>query len=130
MGSVMTDPMSVAIATAIVGKAVEVAGDQAKEAVAAIARKVRDRFRGRPADEAALTAAAEDPESADRIAALADALRRASIEDPAFGAELRGLWHQVHMDVTADRDGVVNSFQGQANKVVQLRDVHGDLTIN
>jgi hypothetical protein len=126
----MTDPMSVAIATAIVGKAVEVAGDQAREAVAAIARKVRDRFRGRPADEAALIAAAEDPGSADRVAALAEALRRAALDDPAFDTELRELWQQVRLDMTAGHDGVVNSFQGQAGKIVQLRDVHGDLTIN
>jgi hypothetical protein len=126
----MTDPTSAAIATAIVGKTVEIAGGQAMEAVAAVVRKVRDKFRGRAADEAALTAAEENPESADRIAELADALRRAALEDPVFDAELRGLWNQVRMDMTAEHDGVVNSFRGQANKVVQVHDVHGDLNIN
>ena len=38
------DPMTMAIATAMAGKAVEVAGEPAKEAVAGLVRKVREKF--------------------------------------------------------------------------------------
>lgn len=99
----MTDPMSIAIATAIVGKAVEIAGEQARETVAALARKVRDKFRGRPAEEAILAAAAAEPESIERVTELAGALRRTALEDPTFDTALRDLWNQVRVDVTAEQ---------------------------
>jgi hypothetical protein len=120
----MTDPLTVAIAAALAGKAVELVGEPAKQAVAAIVRKVRDKFRGRPDDEAALTAVAVEPDSPERLAAFDAALRQAIADDPAFGAELRALWRQ------AQGGAVTNIVSGRADKSVQLRDVHGDLTIN
>jgi hypothetical protein len=121
----MMDPMTVAIAAALAGKAVEKAGEPAKEALAAIARKIRDRFRGRPRDEAALAAVAEQPDSAERLAVLDAMLRQAIAEDPQFGAELRELCARTGVE-----GEVVNIFTGTAEKSIQLRDVHGDLTIN
>jgi hypothetical protein len=104
------------------------AGEPAKEAFAALVRKIRDRFRGRPRGEAALAAVAERPESAERLAALDAMLRQAVAEDPQFGAELRQLWDQT--GIQGVQGGVVNIFTGTAEKSVQLGDVHGDLTIN
>jgi len=121
----MTDPMTIAIVTAAAGKAVEGAGKPAKEAIAALVRKVRERLRGRPQDEAALDAVAEAPDSAERLAVFEAVLQRAIADDPAFGAELRDLWDRAH-----DQGAVVNIFHGRADKAIQLRDVHGDLTIN
>jgi hypothetical protein len=121
----MTDPMTAAIAAELAGKAVEMAGGPAKEAIVAIVRKIRDRFRGSPRDEAALAAVAEQPDSAERLAALDAMLRQAIAEDPQFGTELRRLWNQ-----TGSQGDVVNIVSGTAEKSIQLRDVHGDLTIN
>ncbi|TDE32721.1 hypothetical protein [Actinomadura sp. 6K520] len=120
----MTDPMTVAIATAMAGKAVEVAGEPVRAAVAEMCRRVRERVRGRPADEAALARAAEDPE------AVEGAVRRLLDDDPGFRAELETLWNQAQTKASANDEGVVNVFNGRADKVVQLRDVQGDLNIN
>lgn len=117
----VTDPMTVAIATAMAGKAVEVAGEPVRAAVAEISRRVRERFRGRPADEAALARADAEPE------VLEGAVRRLLDEDPAFRAQLETIWQRAH--VNASGDGVVNVFNGKAEKVVQLRDVQGDINI-
>jgi hypothetical protein len=126
----MTDPITMAIATTLASKAVELVSEPAKEAVAAITRKVREKFRDRPAAEAALAAAEADPQSSERIEDLAAALHHAALEDPNFGTDLRVLWSQVRVDANAQQDGVVNTFHGQADKVIQMRDVHGGLTIN
>ncbi|MDL4775504.1 MULTISPECIES: hypothetical protein [Thermomonosporaceae] len=126
----MTDPMTIAIATAMAGKAVEVAGEPAREAVAALVQKVKARFRGRVSEERALARATEDPESPERIEELAGVIRGVLDEDPAFGDEVRSLWGQVQTNATATGDGVSNVFNGQAEKVIQLRDVNGGLTIN
>jgi hypothetical protein len=120
--------MSVAIATAMAGKAVEVAGEPVRAAVAELSRRVRDRFRSRPSGEEALVEAVGDP-APERIATLATAIENLMAEDPGFGAEARVLWNQAQTSAAASGDGVVNVLNGQAGKVVQLRDVHGDVNI-
>lgn len=77
--------MTVAIATAMAGKAVEVAGEPVRAAVAELSRRVRTRLRGRPSDEEALARAAEDP-APGRITTLASAIEHLMAEDPEFGA--------------------------------------------
>ncbi|TDD83597.1 hypothetical protein E1293_14350 [Actinomadura darangshiensis] len=124
----MTDPMTVAIATAMAGKAVEVAGEPVRAAVAELSRRVRERFRGRASDEEALERAIADP-APDRIATLSSVVEHLMAEDPGFGAEARNLWNQAQTNAAASDDGVVNILNGQAGRVVQLRDVHGDLNI-
>jgi hypothetical protein len=114
----MDGPFTLAIATAVAGKAAESLTEQARDAVAAITRRIREKFRGHPAQLAALDAAQADQ---NRAGELAGELDEAIAADPAFGDELRRLWDQA-----AD---VVNVFRGQAQTVVQLRDVHGDLRI-
>ncbi|GAA4311269.1 hypothetical protein ACFQY7_28725 [Actinomadura luteofluorescens] len=120
--------MTVAVATAMAGKAVEVAGEPVRAAVAELSRRVRERFRGRPADEEALARAVGDP-APDQIAGLAGAVERLMAEDPGFGVELRNLWNQAQTNAAATNDGVVNVLNGRAGRVIQLRDVHGDLNI-
>src|SRR5512139_2312211 len=131
--------MTVAIATAMAGKAVEVAGEPVRAAVAELVRRVRDRLRRapggrestRPGNAEAESAAHENPghEDPEGIAELQETIQRLIEQDPRFGAELRAIWSRAHQSITADDHGVVNVFNGQAGKVVQLRDVHGDLTI-
>jgi hypothetical protein len=120
----MPDPVMMAIATAVAGKATESLTDQASKTVAAIVRLIREKFRGRPDNLPVLDAADDDRTRIEELAAL---LGRASTEDPAFGSELRALWTQMGM---ATGDGVVNVFHGHADKVVQLRDVQGNLNID
>ena len=120
--------MTVAIATAMAGKAVEVAGEPVRAAVAELSRRVRERFRGRPSAEEALERATGDP-TPERVAALTTAIGHLMADDPGFGAEARTLWNRAQTNAAATGDGVVNVLNGQAERVVQLRDVHGDLNI-
>lgn len=113
--------MTLEIATAIAGKTAEQLTAGAKALVVTITRKLRERFRGRPSDEAILVAA----EQTGQPDALAGVLTTLAAADPAFWAELQSLWSQAR----ADNGGVVNTFSGKADKVIQARDV-GSITIN
>lgn len=125
----MADPVTMAIATAVAGKAAESLTDQARECLASLVRRIREKFRDRPGGQAALEAAQGDPGSGTLASELARALDEASAEDPEFGTQIRELWSQVGTTAAAGDHGVVNVFHGRADKVVQLRDVHGDLSI-
>lgn len=126
----MTDPMTVAIATAMAGKTVEVAGEPIRAAVAELVDKVRKRIARRPERrEAELARAAASDPTPERIAALTAALRLLMDDDPQWAAELTSVWTQAQMHAEAHDDGVVNVVNGGAGRVVQLRDVQGDLTI-
>jgi hypothetical protein len=126
----MADPVTLAIATAVAGKAAESLTDQARECLASLVRRIREKFHDRPAGQAALAAAQDDPGSGTAVGQLARALDEASAEDPEFGIQIRELWGRVRITAAAGDDGVVNFFHGRADKVVQLRDVHGDLNIS
>lgn len=126
----MADPITTAIATAIAGGMAQSLSDQARESLTAVIQRVRDKFGRRPAAKAALDAALDDPGSSARVSELARALAEACEEDPEFGRQIRELWGQSHPSAAAHDDAVVNIFNGQADKVVQLRDVHGDLRIS
>ncbi|WP_019630111.1 hypothetical protein [Actinomadura atramentaria] len=128
----MTDPMTVAIATAAAGKAVELAGEPIRNAAAALVRLVRGRFGGDAEAEEALERAAEEPRSPERLAALAHALHRLRAEDPAFDRTVDRLWSQVSQTQTrVGDDGVSNVMNGNVGGAfVQVRDVNGDLTIS
>jgi hypothetical protein len=75
-----------------------------------------------------LEAAIAHPEDEARRVRLVAALAEAMQRDPAFARELRGHWQAASVELTADRGGVVNQFSGQADTVVQARDIHGDLS--
>lgn len=121
----MTDPLTVAIATAAAGKVTESLTDGARESVAAIVRRIREKFQRQPAALATLEAACDEPARIQDLAALLD---EAITGDPEFGRQLHALWRQAA--VQASGDGVVNVFHGDAEKVIQLRDVCGDLNIH
>jgi hypothetical protein len=125
----MTDPVTTAVATAIAGKAPEALTDQAREAVAMIAKRVRRKFHDRPADLAILDAAQAGPD-ANGCTAFAHALWQAMLEDANFSSDIRALWNQAHILMTAESSDGVNIFHGRAEKVMQLRDIHGDLNIS
>jgi hypothetical protein len=112
------DPITLAIVTAIAAKGAESVGQQAGPALKMLVAKVLTKLAGHPA----LAAAQESPASDEQLETLSATVQA----DP----ELRSLWQQARSEVTATRDGVANTFFGQAEKVVQLRDVHGDLNIS
>jgi hypothetical protein len=120
----MADPVTLAIATAVAGKAAESLTDQARECLAALVQRIRDKFRDQPAARAALEAARDDQGSGE----LARALELACAQDPEFGTQIHALWSQVRAAAAGDH-GVVNVVSGRADKVVQLRDLHGDLHV-
>ncbi|GII80058.1 hypothetical protein Sru01_50400 [Sphaerisporangium rufum] len=124
----MADPITLAIAgalaTGVASTTGEALGQAARDAVATLARRVRERLHAR-GRAAALEEARADPAAAEPTSRLAGALRQAMDEDPAFAAEVQELWRRV----TAD-GGVANTFTGQARTVVQARDITGDITFN
>jgi hypothetical protein len=55
-------------------------------------------------------------------------LAQAAAEDPAFEAELRGLWREIMPYLNASDGGVVNTVSGTVEgNLVQARDVHGGI---
>lgn len=126
----MADPITTAIATAVASGIGQTLSDQARESLAALVRRIREKFRQRPAAQAAFDAALETPDSAMRVSEFAHALEKASAEDAEFGSEIREFWSDVHLALEARDGAVMNNFRGRADKVIQLRDVHGDINIS
>ena len=113
----MADPITMAIATAVAGKAAESMTDEARRCLAALVRRIRDKLRGRPARQAALEAAQADPGSGVLAGELARALgEKAGAEDPEFGTQIRELWRQVGMLAAAGDQGTVNVSHGRAEQ--------------
>jgi hypothetical protein len=129
-GVAMPDPVTLAIASAVAGKVAESLTDQARQALTELRARIRRKFLHRPEDLAILEAAQADPSSSGRIAQVASLIERTALDDPAFGNDIRSLWNQVQIEINTTNSAITNVFHGQADKVVQTRDVHGDLTIN
>lgn len=115
------------IATNVAAKIAGILTDQAQQGVTAIVQKIREKIRSRPGgpgEIAALDAviATGDVRAAE---ALAQVLEDLFAMDPQFREEIRMLW-----DSSSSDDHVTNVFSGQAAKVIMMRDVNGDLTIN
>jgi cation transport regulator ChaC len=127
----MADPMMLDVATIIVRKTVEALADPAKDAVVRLMTTVRNRFRGDKEAETALAVAEAAPDSPAHVEELARVLERLSAADPEFSRDLRTLRNLVRGESTstAQDDGVINNFTGTAEKVVQLRDVHGNINL-
>ena len=121
----MADPLAVAVATTIATKAAETLTEQAQQALASVVRRIRERFASRPDQAAVLDSVVTEPESA---GALATILNQEFSSDPGFRDEIQALWLQVNP--VATDNAVANVFYGKAEKVIQLRDVHGDLNIS
>ena len=114
----MPDPMLVAIAASLTGKAMGNVYDL-----------VRKKFTGKRAAMAALEAARDAAPGSAEVQTLAEELGRAESSDPRFSAELRELWREVSVEQHADRGGVVNQISGNVSgKVVQARDIEGGIT--
>ncbi len=130
----MPDPVLVAIAGALAGKAAGAAVSGGRSALRALIELVRRKFatekdvldaiesRERPE-----TAAGTGSEPAAEV--LGAALERAAADDPEFADQLRRLWDQAKTELHADHGGVVNEVSGTVSgHVVQARDVTGGIS--
>jgi hypothetical protein len=107
------EPILVAISAALAGKAVQTFYDF-----------VRTRISGRKRAVAALEAAKGKTPDSPEVQVLAAELER--IDDPQFHADLREHWNSLQH---ADTGGVANDISGTVHgKVVQARDIHGNIT--
>lgn len=120
----MPDPVTTAIATAVAGSAAQALTEQAARLLAQVTAKIRRKLGGDVRDLAVSPGTDRVPE---RTATLAALLNEAFQDDPAFARELTALWQGY---LSAAGGTATNNFHGTADKVVQLRDVHGDLTIS
>jgi hypothetical protein len=109
----MPEPVLVAIAAALAGKAVQSFYDF-----------VRTKISGRRQAVAALEAAEGKPADSPEVQVLAAELER--IDDPQFQTELRERWDSVQ---TADNGSVINNISGTVTKAVQARDIHGTINL-
>lgn len=127
----MADPvtLALAVAAAVVGKVAETLTEKGQEAVAEMARKIRERLKPRPEDAAVLDLAVAGTAEAP---ALARVLDREFAADPEFRAEIEALWRQAGTvnGPAANVTNATNVFTGTAEKVIQIGGDVGDLTID
>jgi hypothetical protein len=128
LGESMLEPMLTEIATALATKAVTGVYDLVKAKFA----------KNRPA-QAEIAAAVEEPDDPRRIEALATLLAEAERTDPEFGAALRAQWavtihnetihnETIHNQQPSSPD-VTNTVSGNVAKLVQARDIHGNISL-
>jgi hypothetical protein len=126
----MTDPVTTAIAVALVSKTVEELTESGKAALVALGRLVRRKLGGRAESQALLVHAEAHPDDAAPRQALAEALGQAAHDDRQFAEELHRLWWDVqNRRDAATGGGVLNTVSGDVGgNVVQARDVHGGIS--
>jgi hypothetical protein len=128
----LADALTTAVASALVGKGAEVALEGGRSACVRLLKVVRRRFaRDKDAMEV-LDAAQRGSVDPSTIAELAKLLEHFMAEDAAFALQVRTLWSQASMELSASGDGVINTATGTVSgNLVQARDVHieGDLRL-
>lgn len=111
----MPEPILVSIAAALAAKGATGLYDL-----------VRRKFAKDPTAVAVLEAASAAPDDDRPITALAERLYEAEAEDGEFAEALREEWEKL----PGSHGDVHNSVTGNVTgKVVQLRDVHGDINL-
>ncbi|MEV4053103.1 hypothetical protein AB0J55_18110 [Amycolatopsis sp. NPDC049688] len=114
----MPEPILISIAAALAAKGATGLYDLVKR-----------KFAKDPAAVALLDAASSAPEDARPIAALAERLSEAEVEDAEFSEALREEWGKLPESRVSQGD-VHNTVTGKVSgKVVQLRDVHGNINL-
>jgi hypothetical protein len=126
----MTDPVTTAVAVALVSKTVDELAESGRAAFAALGRLIRRKMGGREESQAVLVHAEAHPDDPAARRALAEALRHAVHDDRQFAEELHRLWRDVQNMCNAATDGgVVNTLSGDVGgNVVQARDVQGGIS--
>src|SRR5690349_17002989 len=119
------DQLALAVATTLVTQGTMAAVTAGRSAATALTRLVRERLARRRGGDEALRAALDQPEDQRQLTVLTDVLARAIADDPEFAIHLRTLVAELR----PGSDLVVNHFSGSSAKVVQARDIVGDLTL-
>lgn len=108
----MADEIMMAVASALVEKAVDAAVDGARGAWTALVRLVSRRFASDRAAAHTLEAAfAQSADEAD-VRELRLALERVAAADPDFAEQLRALWPEASAELSARDGGVINVSTG------------------
>jgi hypothetical protein len=123
----MVDPLAMTIATNVATRVADTLTDQAQQAISAIIRKMREKLHPQPGqvNPAGVLDAAIITGDASAIEELTKALEQLFVADSRFREEIQELWDSVHHAGSA-----TNIFYGRAERVIMMRDVNGDLTIN
>lgn len=108
----MPEPILVSIAAALASKAATSLYDLAKR-----------KFVGHAKASAELEAAVEQPDDPRLIEILAERLAAAEDDDPEFRTALRAAW------ASHNSGNVHNQVRGHVAKLVQARDIHGNITL-
>ena len=124
----MTEDFLTALAGGLSEQGASLLAVGGKSALTSVYQLIRQRFRPGSDEAEALEAAVHHPGEQQQIDLLAAALTQAMANDPAFADRLSALWRETTQQPTADRDSVVNNFDGEAEKVVQARDISGGIT--
>ena len=125
----MPDQLATSIAIVLATKGAEALAAGSRDAIAALYRTVSRRLRRRHEDAAVLDAAVTHPEQPSRQRELADVLGRTMAEDPAFADAMIARWRAAQGGVSVSGGGVLNQFSGRAEKVVQARDISGNIAL-
>ena len=124
----MDDQLVLAVATTLATKGAEALASGARTATGALVRLVHSRFREGTREGNALAVAIEHPHEGSHQAVLASFLANEMARDPHFNAAVRTAWRRLsEPGADAAHNNVVNNFSGVAEKVVQVRDVRGDI---
>lgn len=123
----MGQDLALAVVNVLAAKGAETLAVGARDAVAAVVRAVRRRFQqdAQAADQVERLMAHPD-DAAAREAVMA-ALAAVMAADPVFVAQVRRLLPQMD-SLVVGQNAVVNEVSGSADRVVQARDIHGDIT--
>ncbi|MFF3574959.1 hypothetical protein [Nocardia jiangxiensis] len=114
----MIEPILIAIANSLAGKA-----------TGALYDLVRAKFAASRHDTAALEAAAGADEGAQQISRLVEALDRAETDDTEFKSRLRTEWAQISGTGRSGDGAVTNDISGTVSgNAVQARDIQGDIS--
>jgi hypothetical protein len=124
----MTEEFLTALAGGLSEQGAVLLATGGKSALTSVYQLVRRRFRPGSDEAGALEAAVRNPGEREHIDSLVAALARVVEDDPAFAERLSTLWREAGRQSSADRGSVVNNFDGEAEKVVQARDISGGIT--
>ncbi|MFI7026850.1 hypothetical protein ACIBMZ_29455 [Micromonospora sp. NPDC049900] len=124
----MDDQLVLAVTTTLASKGAEALVSGARSATGTLVRLVRGRFCSGTREGDALTAAMAHPDDRSLQATLASFLASEMSRDPTFDAAVRAAWHRLSNQIdNSSRHNVVNNFNGTAERVVQARDIKGDV---
>lgn len=120
----MSDPVTLAIATAVAGKVSESLTDAAKALLTRLRKAIRHRGAEEPDTPATLASAQDDPDDETTVRQLAE--RLANSDDP----EIRRLTTELRPHFATGEGAVVNTVHGQVTgTVIQGRNISGGIQL-